>query len=149
MMRPNDPDAGQFSRLLNDLAALQRGRAFAKAMAANPRRPSSRATVPYSHFTKAQRIADERAARAEMNRTAADLSALERQMGNMALSAAAENMGMRRARIRAGVEDVLRRAVEGVAKGQVSAIEVAKLEGRAMRLLAAIEPGPALARGTA
>ncbi|WP_198374035.1 hypothetical protein [Neoroseomonas rubea] len=149
MMRPNDPDAGQFSRLLDDLAALQDGRAFAKAMAAKPHRPSPRATVPHSYFTKAQGIADRRAADAKMNRTAADLSALERQVSDMAVNAAAENVGMRRARIRAAVHDVMQRAIDGVGKGEISAIEVAKLEGRAMRVLAAIEPGPTLGRGVA
>jgi hypothetical protein len=121
-----------------------RSSAFSKALPPQ-HRASPRVTVGFDAFPAARRIADKRAARVSIADTARQLARLEREARAMAAEAAGE----RRARIRAGIEDIMRRAMEGVGKGEVSAIEVAKLEGQAMRVLAAIEPGRALTRGAA
>lgn len=146
-MRHDDPDVGQFSALLDDLAALREGRRFAKSMATP--KPTRHEFVPASYFTKAQRIADERAARASIGRTTADLAALERQVRTTAAERATENAGERRARIRAAVQDVLDRAMHGLATGQVTAVQVSRIEAQAHRLLARVEPGIAMQRGVA
>lgn len=147
MMSPRDPDAGAFAELLNDLAEVQRRRELTKALP--PAQATPREFVPFSAFNKAQRIADERTTRAGIGRSLADLAAVERQVRVIAAEQAAQSAGERRARARAAIEDVMRRAMEGVAAGTVSAIEVAKLESRAHRVLASIDPGPSLRRGVA
>lgn len=118
-----------------------RGGAMSKSLPPQYR-PSPRRSVPFDAFPAARRLADARSARTDLARAGSELSRIEREVHTLA----AEAVGERRARIRAGVEDLLRRAMEGVGRGEVSAIEVAALEARAMRVLAAIEPGPALAR---
>jgi hypothetical protein len=121
-----------------------RSSAFSKALPPQ-HRASPRVTVGFDAFPAARRMANQRAARISINDTVGQLARLERETRAMLADAAGE----RRARIRAGVEDILRRAMEGVARGEITAVEIAKLEGQAMRVIAAIEPGPAVHRGVA
>ena len=140
MMSNRDPDAGQFNALLADLAELQAGRSFAKAMSAPPPRPTRYECVPRSYFSKAHRApADDAAARsataAELTRT---ITSIERL--------AAENrkllqvqMGERRARLRQQATDILRRAMIGLGKGSITALDIARLEARINRFLAELD----------
>lgn len=150
MMSPRDPDAGQFSALLRDIAEVQARRGspstahFGKALQPDPR-PSRRAAIPFSAHPAARRIMDGKATRAGIEKTSADMAALTRQLQREA----AAITGERRAEIRAQVRDVLNRAMEGNATGAITAIEVAHIEAECGRVLARLEPGPALVRGVA
>lgn len=139
MMRPDDPDVGQFSLLLADLAELQAGRSFAKAMAAPPPRPTRREFVPRSYFGKAQRVADDRAERAataaELARTIAGIERMASKNRKLAQAQAGE----KRARLRQQAADLLRRAMIGLGRGEITAIEVAGIEARVNRFLAELD----------
>lgn len=139
MMRPNDPDVGEFNLLLADLAELQAGRSFAKAMAAPPPRQTRREFVPRSYFGKAQGLADERAARTA---TAAELARAVAGIEHMASETrklAQVQMGEKRARLRQQAADLLRRAMIGLGRGEITAIEVAGIEGRVNCFLAELD----------
>jgi hypothetical protein len=138
-MHSNDPDVGQFSLLLQDLAELQEGRRFAKAMAASPQ-PTPRHFVPHRYFSKAQRAsADNAAARAataaELTRTITGIERLAAENRKMALTQAGE----KRARLRQQATDLLRRAMIGLGRGEITATEIAGLEGRVNRFLAELD----------
>lgn len=148
MMSPRDPDAGQFAALLADLAELQRQRGLAKSLPP-PRRDAPRQTVPLAYFAKAAAIANARAARADLTRQTADLRRLEADVKRLAAERAAEGYGERRARARAAVQNVMDRVMRAFAAGNISAIEVARLEAHAHRVAAALEPGPTMQRGVA
>lgn len=146
-MHPLDPDAGQFSALLADLAELQaqrRDRTMAKALPL-PRQQQRgpREAVPFSYFSKAARAAMPGMLPAAFEALTGELA----KTNTMLLASPAASVGERRTRLRASVQDVLDRAMKGLARGELTAIEVAKLEARGNRLLASVEPGIAMQRG--
>jgi hypothetical protein len=147
MMRPNDPDVGQFNLLLADLAELQAGRTFAKAMAAPPPRPTRREFVPRSYFSKSQPASTMNAAAPAA--TAADLARAVAGIERLAVEnrkLAQAQMGEKRARLRQQAADLLRRAMVGLGRGEITAIEVAGLEARVNRFLSALDQQPASVR---
>lgn len=137
MMSNRDPDAGQFNALLADLVELQAGRAFAKAMAApTPRREF----VPHSYFAKAQRAStDDAAARAatasELARAVTGIERLAKTNRELAQA----QVGEKRARLRQQAADLLRRAMIGLGRGEITAIEIAGIEARVNRFLAELD----------
>jgi hypothetical protein len=139
-MSPRDPAAGEFARLLDDIAELQEGRRFAKAMAASPQ-PKRRDFVPHSYLGKAQRVADtanaaaRAATAAELTRAITGIERLAAENRKMALTQAGE----KRARLRQQATDLLRRAMIGLGRGEITATEIAGLEGRVNRFLAELD----------
>lgn len=143
MMHPRDPAVGQFEALLNDLVDLQRSR----DVTAPVHRAIERHGIVPGQFGKAlrQTVAQQAATRAataaELTRT---ISGIERlAVENRKLAQA--QMGERRARLRQQATDLLRRAMIGLGKGEITAIEISKLEARVNRFLTEIDQQPASA----
>ena len=127
------PFAGEFSALLDDLAEVQRRR----AAAAPVHRAIERHGIVPGQFAKAMQQAEvsRAATAAELTRTIAGIERVAAETAKLQQ----QRVGERRARVRAEVQDVLRRAMEGVAKGAITALEVARLEASAMRTLASLD----------
>lgn len=125
-------------------ARHSRSRVMSKALPAEYR-ASPRFTVGFDAFPAAKRLADARAARASIARTAADITAMKKQVDRDAAAVSGE----RRARVRVQVRDVLDQAMRGLAAGDLTAVQVARIEAECGRVLAQLEPGPAMTRGIA
>lgn len=145
MMHPRDPDVGQFSALLNDLAEVQRRRA---ASAPVLRAIERHGFAPGGLAKALDMPADTArvATTAELTRTVAGLERLAKTNRELAQA----QIGEKRARLRQQAADLLRRAMIAFGKGTMTAVEVAGVEGRVNRFLSALDqqqaPTPVRAR---
>lgn len=133
MMSNHDPDAGEFGRLLDDIWAVQQRR----AASAPVHRAIQRHGIMPGEFTKSLRQADTRraATAAELARAVADIERLAAENRKLAQA----QIGEKRARLRQQAADLLRRAMIGLGRGEITAIEVAGIEARVNRFLAELD----------
>lgn len=133
-MRPNDPDVGQFSALLNDLAEVQRRRAASAPVLRSIER-NGFAPGGLAKALGVQADATRAATAAELRSTVAGLESLAKTNRELALAQA----GGKRARLRQQAVDLLRRAMIAFGKGTMTAVEVAGVESRINRFLSALD----------